>query len=41
MEIHIERNPIMVSMLKDIEGIPFEGLELGSGESSVNAKMRG
>ena len=41
MGIHIERNPILVSMLKDIEGIPYRGLEQVSGESSVNAKVRG
>jgi predicted HTH transcriptional regulator len=27
--IHIERNPILVSMLKDIEGIPYRGIGTG------------
>ncbi|RZN40348.1 MAG: transcriptional regulator [Methanosarcinales archaeon] len=29
MGIHIERNPILVSMLKDIEGIPYRGIGTG------------
>ncbi|MBE0523982.1 MAG: hypothetical protein IBX40_06600 [Methanosarcinales archaeon] len=29
MGIHIERNPILVSMLKDIEDIPYRGIGTG------------
>ncbi len=29
MGVHIERNPILVSMLKDIEGIPYRGIGTG------------
>ncbi|VVB91085.1 Putative DNA-binding domain protein [uncultured archaeon] len=29
MGIHIERNPILVSLLKDVEGIPYRGIGTG------------